>query len=545
MKFGPTPLDEAAGALLAHSVKAGKRTFKKGRLLTEADIAALAEAGVSEVTAVRLEPGEIGEDEAAERIARLFLGEGVRANAPFTGRVNLFAEHAGVLAFDRSRLDRINLVDESATVATLEPYTRVEEGQMVATVKIIPFATTESVLRRIETIAAPVGGPLLQVAAFRPKRVALVQSTLPSLKASVLDKTVEITRDRLASVRASLTGERRCEHTAAGIAATLRDCLGEKPDIVLIAGASAIVDRQDALPAGLVAAGGRITHFGMPVDPGNLILMGTIDGRPVVGLPGCARSPKLNGFDWVLARLCAGLPVGPQQIMFMGAGGLLAEIPTRGHPRATQPDGTASEAPRAPRIAGLVLAAGRSTRMGTANKLLQPVAGKPMLAHTLDALQAADIAATVVVTGHETDAIAPLLAGRDLVAVVNPNYADGLSTSLKAGLRALPRDIDGVLVCLGDMPQVTAAHINRLVAAFNPLEGRAIVVPTFEGQRGNPVLWSAEFLPAMQALSGDQGAKPLMAEHVDRLTEVEMGDAAVLLDIDTPAKLAEVTGRVA
>jgi molybdenum cofactor cytidylyltransferase len=318
-----------------------------------------------------------------------------------------------------------------------------------------------------------------------------------------------------------------------------------RPDILLIAGASAIVDRRDALPAGIVAAGGSIRHFGMPVDPGNMILMGVLDGVPVVGLPGCARSPKLNGFDWVLERLCANLPVGAQEIMAMGAGGLLAEIPSRGHPRATQPDGTANEAPRAPRIVALVLAAGRSTRMGSANKLLQPVAGKPMLAHTLDAVAEADICATVVVTGHETDAISPLLAGRDLLAVHNPNYADGLSTSLKAGLRALPHDIDGVLVCLGDMPRVSAAHLNRLIAAFNPLEGRALVVPTFEGKRGNPVLWSAEFLPAMQALSGDQGAKPLFAEHADRLAEVEMADAAVLLDIDTPAKLAEVEGNAA
>lgn len=550
MKFGPTPLSEATGALLAHSVKAGKRTLKKGRLLSEADVAVLAEAGVGEVVAVRLEAGEVGEDDAAARIAQLFLGEGVRANAPFTGRVNLFAEHAGVLALDRGRLDRINLVDESTTVATLEPYAGVEAGQMVATVKIIPFSTSETVLRRIETIAAPASSPLLRVAAFRPKRVALVQSTLASVKPSVLDKTVEITRNRLTPLGATLTAERRCDHTANAIAEAVRESLADKPDFVLIAGASAIVDRQDALPAGIVAAGGQVVHFGMPVDPGNLILIGKLEGLPLVGLPGCARSPKLNGFDWVLARLCSDLPVGPQQIMGMGAGGLLAEIPSRGHPRATQPDGTAplgstNEAPRAPRIAALVLAAGRSTRMGTANKLLQPVAGKPMLAHTLDAIAAADIAATVVVTGHQTDAVGPLLAGRELLAVHNPNYADGLSTSLKAGLRALPRDVDGVLVCLGDMPQVTAAHIGRLIAAFNPLESRAIVVPTFEGKRGNPVLWSAEFLPAMQALAGDRGAKPLMAENADRLAEVEMTDAAVLLDIDTPAKLSEVAGRVA
>ena len=545
MIFGPIPVADAAGALLAHSVRAGKRTFKKGRLLSVADIAALAAEGVAQVTAVRLEPGDVGEDEAAERIARLFPGEGVRANVPFTGRVNLFAEHDGVLVLDRNRLDRINLIDESATAATLEPFAEVKAGQMVATIKIIPFATTEAVLRRVEGVAASAEAPMLAVARFTAKRATLIQSTLPTVKPSVLDKTVGITEERLAERGASLLGERRSAHEAEPIAAAIRESLADAPDIVLIAGASAIVDRRDALPAGIVAAGGRIVHFGMPVDPGNMILMGEVDGIPVVGLPGCARSPKLNGFDWVLARLCADLPVGPQQIMAMGAGGLLAEIPSRGHPRATLPDGTASEAPRAPRIGALVLAAGRSTRMGAANKMLQIVDGRPMLASVLDAVAASECCATVVVTGHETDKISPLLAGRDLLAVHNPNFADGLSTSLKAGLRAMPLGLDGVLVVLGDMPRVSAAHINRLIAAFNPLEGRAIVVPTADGQRGNPVLWSAEFIPAMLSLEGDQGAKPLFKEFADRLAEVELADDAVLLDIDTPDKLAAVTGKVA
>jgi molybdenum cofactor cytidylyltransferase len=545
MKFGPIPASEAEGTLLAHSVRAGKLAMKKGRRLTEADVAALENAGVAEVIAARLEVGEVGEDAAAARIAAAVTGAGVRANAPFTGRVNLFAEHGGVLAFDRYRLDRLNLIDESATIATLEPYASVEADQMVATIKIIPFATSEAVLRRIETVAASVREPLIRVAPFEPKRVALIQSTLPSVKASVLDKTIDITQARLENYGAALSSERRCEHTAPSIAEALREALGDEPDIVLIAGASAIVDRQDALPAGVVAAGGEVHHFGMPVDPGNLILMGEVERVPVVGLPGCARSPKINGFDWVLARLAANLPVGSQEIMGMGAGGLLAEIPSRGLPRASKPDGTAAAAPHAPRIVAVVLAAGQSRRMGKVNKLLEQVEGKPMLSHTLDALDAADIGRTIVVTGHETDAISPLLQGRDVLAIHNPDFAEGLSTSLKAGLRALPPETEGVLVCLGDMPKVTAAHINRLIAAFNPLEGRAVLVPTFQGKQGNPVLWSAEFVPAMLSLTGDQGAKPLFAEVSDRLLEVEMADAAVLLDIDTPTKLAEVAGRVA
>lgn len=543
MIVGPTLVTEAKGTLLAHTVQAGKLVFKKGRLLSNADINHLIAANVEEVFAARLETGEIHEDEAASRIASALIGPGVKANEPFTGRVNLFSEVAGVLSIDAGRINRINLVDESATIATLPCFSTVEAGQMVATIKIIPFATHEHILQLIEIIATSQLQPLMEVSAFFHKNVALIQSILPSVKTSVLDKTVEVTTRRLDRFGAIITGEYRCDHSAIAISATLQEALFERPDILLIAGASAIVDRRDALPEGIVRAGGSIDHYGMPVDPGNMILVGQIEGIPVVGLPGCARSPKLNGFDWVLERLCANLPCGAQEIMSMGVGGLLAEIPSRGLPRATLPNGSVVKDIRAPRIAALVLAAGRSSRMGKANKLLQVVAGRPMLAFALDAAEASNACAVVVVTGHETDAVSPLLQGRDVLTVHNPDYASGLSTSLKAGLRAVPKDIDGVIICLGDMPQVTSEHLNTLIAAFNPLEGRALVVPTYNGIQGNPVLWSSEFIPALQTVVGDQGAKRLFAEFAEQMAEVEIHDNAILLDIDTPEKLALVTGQ--
>src|SRR5207247_3550875 len=160
-------------------------------------------------------------------------------------------------------------------------------------------------------------------------------------------------------------------------------------DIVFVHGASAIVDRRDVIPEAVVAAGGRVDHFGMPVDPGNLLLLGHVGDTPVLGLPGCARSPQVNGFDWVLERLVSGLPVGPREIMRMGSGGLLAEIPSRPLPRAA-----ASPAPNAkpperapppgPRIAALLLAAGQSRRMGGPNKLLADIDGRPMVARVAE-----------------------------------------------------------------------------------------------------------------------------------------------------------------
>ena len=217
----------------------------------------------------------------------------------------------------------------------------------------------------------------------------------------------------------------------------------------------------------------------------------------------------------------------------MGVGGLLIDIPTRPQPRVR--GRAAAEPARLPRIAAVVLAAGQSRRMGPANKLLAEVDGAAMLQRALAAARASQAASVLVVTGHERDRIE---AAVDAPTVHNPDYADGLSTSLAAGIAALPEDIDGAVVLLADMPFVSAAHIDRLIAAFNPLEGRSICVPTFNGKRGNPVLWGRELFADMRGVSGDVGAKHLIGANGDLLVEVPMPDAGVLRDVDTPASLA-------
>ena len=332
-------------------------------------------------------------------------------------------------------------------------------------------------------------------------------------------------------------------HEAAAVATSLAEARAAGADLLLVIGASAVVDRRDVVPAAIVAAGGTVEHFGMPVDPGNLLLFGALDGVPVIGLPGCARSPKLNGFDWVLQRVAAGLPVGRAEIMRMGAGGLLAEIPSRPLPR--QSASPAPQPPRQPRIAAIVLAAGRSSRMAPANKLLVEVDGTPMARRAVDAAIGSQAVATIVVLGNDAARVRQALAGRDATIVEASDFAQGLSASLRAGLAALPADIDGVLVLLGDMPRVASAHLDRLIAAFAPGEGRAICIPTHRAKRGNPILWDARFVPEMRALEGDQGARGLLGAHADQVCEVEMQDDAVLLDVDTPAALAALRERSA
>jgi molybdenum cofactor cytidylyltransferase len=421
----------------------------------------------------------------------------------------------------------------------LPPFAVVEPRMMVTTVKIIPFAApAEAVEHCIRLAREP--GPMLRVASFVPRSVGLIQTRLPGLKESILDKTREVTDGRLKALGCRLVLEERCDHASAELAARIRDALGRGVEILLIHGASAILDRRDVIPAAIVAAAGRIDHFGMPVDPGNLLLLGHVGERTVLGLPGCARSPKVNGFDWVLERLVAGLPVGPGEIMRMGSGGLLAEIPSRPLPRAEATPAIEAKAKakaQGPRIGALLLAAGQSRRMGGPNKLLAEIDGVPMVARVAQRLLASRARPIIAVLGNQAEAVDAALGKLPVERVSNPDFAAGLSTSLRRGIAALPEDVEGAIVCLGDMPLISGRHLDRLIAAFNPLEGRAIIVPTRRGKRGNPVLWSKRFFAEMAGLAGDVGAKHLIGEHAELVAEVEMDDDAVLVDIDTPEAL--------
>jgi molybdenum cofactor cytidylyltransferase len=542
MRFGRVPLGEAEGAILAHSARTPSRAIKKGRVLAPDDIAALAAAGVETVMAARLEAGDVGEDEAASRIAAAARGPGSACAAAFTGRCNLHAETHGVAVIDAGRLDAINLVDETVTVATVPPFEAVAPRQLLATVKIIPLAAPEAAVAEAEALARE-GGPLVRVAAFVAKTVGLVLTELPGTKASVLDTTVRILGERLAQVDASLGPARRVAHEEAAIAAAVGEVLAEGCEMVVVSGASAVVDRRDVVPAGIEAAGGVIEHFGMPVDPGNLLLLARVrDGEkrvPVIGMPGCARSPKLNGFDWVLQRIAAGLEVRARDIMLMGAGGLLKEIATRPQPR----ERAAPESKRAPRVAALVLAAGQSRRMGPSNKLLAEIDGVPMVRRVVESALASSAEPVLVVTGHEAERVCAALAGLDVTFAHNAHYAQGLSTSLRRGLATLAPEIDGALVCLGDMPEVGAGDLDSLIAAFDPLEGRAICVPVVGGKRGNPVLWGGRFFAQIAAVAGDVGARHLIGENAEAVCEVEIGNGGVLVDIDTPEALAALRRR--
>jgi molybdenum cofactor cytidylyltransferase len=532
MKFGAVAPDQAKGAIVVHSIRQDGLVLKKGTLVGEAEAAALKSAGVAAITVARLEPDDIAEDAAAAEIAAAVAGAGVHVERAFTGRANLYAEEAGVLVVDKAAIDRLNQVDPDITMATLAAFAPVVAGKMIATVKIIPFAVGSRARDRAvqEALAAR---PLVRIAPYRVRKVAVISTVLPGLADKVIEKTLRVTAERLAPAGATIVAERRVPHETKAVAQAVEQVLKAGAELVIVFGASAIADRRDVIPAAVEVVGGKVEHFGMPVDPGNLVLVAAVDGRPVLGAPGCARSPKENGFDWILARLLCGLPVTGSDIAGMGVGGLLMEIVTRPQPREIEVKPGRS-------VAAIVLAAGRSTRMGGPNKLLADIGGRPLARIVVEQVLASRARPVVVVTGHQRDKLEAALAGLDVIFAHNPDFARGLSTSLRVGIAAVPGNADGAVVCLGDMPQVRAELIDSLLGAFDPETGAFIVVPSTGGKRGNPVLWSRRFFADLATIEGDVGARYLIGAYPEAVTEVPVTDQSALVDVDTPEALQMV-----
>ena len=533
MKFGEVPLDDAAGAILAHSVRLTDGTLRKGRVLDIGDIERLRAAGMENITVAQLESGDLSENDAAVRIAAALASTGLNVTSGNTGRANLRTAVAGVIEIDADRIDRMNTVDEAIAIATVRPYEAVSEGQLAATVKVITFGVSEASVRACAEIAR-VNAPL-RLAPFGPKKIGFVQTILPGLKPAILEKASATMAARAAEMGLALFVEKRCPHVQDDIAAALGELSDAGCDIALLLGASAIVDRRDVAPQAIVLAGGKLEHLGMPVDPGHLMLMARLGSMRILGIPGSARSPRQHGFDLVLQRLVADIDVSVADIVGMGVGGLLKEIPGRPMPRAQEHDGTDDAELR---IGGLLLAAGQSRRMGRVNKLLAEIDGVPMVVHAARTMLASGAAPVVVVLGHEPEKVETALDGLNVTFVRNPAYADGLSTSLKAGLAALPADIAGAVIALGDMPGVTTADIDALIDAFEPHAGRTICVPVHDGKRGNPVLWARRYFGDMGEISGDVGARHLIGENMDQVCDVPRDNPGILIDLDTPEALA-------
>ena len=531
MRFGAVPVRDAVGAVLAHTLRAGDRVLKKGRLLSAGDVEALATGGHAEVVCARLDAGELAEDAAAARIAAAVAGAGTRLERTHTGRTNVHAAFDGLVVVDRAAIARANAIDEAITVATVPALAPARSGDMVATVKIIPFAVAEAAVAA--ATEAVRGGVAVQP--WRGCRGGLVLTRFADTPQVLLDRAAAAQRTRLERCGGGLDSLLVVAHDAAAVAAAITRQAGAGLDPILVLGASAIMDRRDVIPSALEQAGGEIVRLGMPVDPGNLLMLGRLGAGSVIGVPGCARSLKPSGFDWVLQRVCAGIAIAAGDVAAMGIGGLLDEISVRPSPRSEAP----ARADRS-RVAAVVLAAGRASRMGS-NKLIAELDGEPIVRRTVRAVLGSRARPVVVVTGHEAEAVRDALAGLDVRFVHNPDFADGMSTSLRAGIAAAGV-VHAALVCLGDMPRLEPHHLDAVIDAFAAGDPDQIVVPTYDRKRGNPVLWPSCYFTEIAELSGDVGARALIDRHADQVRLLAIDDPAILVDVDTPAALAELRG---
>ena len=525
MIFGTVDIRNSEGCYLAHSLQTAEGRISKGTFLTPDIVEQLAASGLTSVLVARLGPDDVHEDTAAQTLAQGLAGKGVKLSRARTGRVNLHAQTEGLCLFDVQTIQNANAIDEGITIATIAPNQWVPQGRMVATIKIIPYAVDDASLQKVITIVA---GSSLSVCSAITHRAALIQTRLNSTREQVLDKTRRITEDRLTPRAAELISEQRCQHTVDSLTPIIKSALQLDVNWLLIVGASAISDRRDVIPEAIIAAGGQIDRYGIPVDPGNLLLLGRIDDVTIIGLPGCSRSAKYNGLDLVMDRLACEVPITNNWLSSLSVGGLLAEIADRPTPRIV--------AKQTQQVGVIILAAGSSRRAGNTNKLLFDLGEHAMVTKVARVACASQADRVIAVTGFEHSRVEQALATTSVECHYNKAHASGMASSVIAGVSRLT-DCDAVLVCLGDMPHVSVVVINQLIDAFKANPDKSIVIPVSDGRRGNPVLFGKVFFDTLLTLEGDTGAKYLLKQYPDEIFEVAVEGDGILLDYDTQKEL--------
>lgn len=534
-----TPRD-AIGHTVVHALKTDTGRISKGSIITKDHAAALEAAAITTVTCAVAAPGDLNENEAATRLANSLKSAGITPQTASTGRVNFLAEDIGIVRYDRDILHQINAVDEGITLALVQHNQLLAAGDMVATLKIIPFFVAETSVAAVEAILADARpNALMQFHPLARKQAWLIQSRFDhqseAQSTALVAATEKVTTTRIEQLGSVMLGSTVVAHDETDIAAAVTAAHDAGAEIILIAGASAIADRGDVIPAAIEQAGGQVDHFGLAVDPGNLLLLGHYGDTKVIGMPGCARSPKLNGLDWVLHLLLAGITLDADELAEMAAGGLLMEIASRPLPRAL-----VARKLKTPRIEGVLLAAGTSSRMGAENKLLADWDGKPMIRHIAETMAGAGLDGISVILGHDAEAVAAALDGVDAKLIFNPHYRQGQSTSLRTAFDHLDQATTDLMVVLGDMPLVDRDVIDTLIAHHRNAENRAsrITLPFIDGRRSNPVIWGESFFAEMANITGDTGARPLFEAHPAAINAVPFNRPELLLDADTPEALA-------
>ncbi len=521
MKFEERKIEDCVGWCLAHSVESNSRKFAKASLVTDAIVNHLKSRGFTTLQVFQLEQGDLDEDQAAEKAANLIKGKGLTIQSAGRGRANVIAAQDG-LFLPGNAIDQLNALDDAFSAACKRPYTKVTKGDLLATIKIVPYGVPSSTFDAFEP------NQKVNVAAFSPFTATLLVGG-----SDIQPKTENILASRLSAVGGKLASTLRLRHTVKDYADAI-DISSSK--LILLLGVSAISDTRDTLPEAVRMTGGTVIKVGLPTDPGNLLMVARKGSQTIIGLPGCARSPALNGFDWVLERFAANLPLDAETLSMLGTGGLLREPADRSFPRRKK----AKEAdPSSLKVSAILLAAGHSSRSGEAHKLLSLVDDKSVIEHSAAIIAKAGISEIAAVTGDAREDVEKLLANSCATLVYNANHSMGMGTSIAEGVKSLGKECEFALISLGDMPFVQASTIEALIKASKDAFSSAILMPTFNGKRGHPVLWGQRHFSALSNLSGDVGGREIMRKHEDRVIEVPVSDPGILIDLDTPEMLKQ------
>ena len=530
MKIKSLGPQDSIGAVLAQTYNLPGKIISKGTFVTNEIVAYFKTGNVKTILCAVPEEGDIHEDEAAEAISSTIDKNHIYADKASTGRVNFKSQSLCLVRYDRDFIKEVNLVDESIAFSIVEHNQLLAEGDLIATLKIIPFFMQKKYVDRVIKILAK--AELFKIHSLKKKEVTLIQTCFEWQKKSIFTATSNVTKARLEALGCSLNNEKLINHDYDTLRAIIRSSVKNGPEILLISGASAITDRSDYIPKAILSEGGEIIQYGLAVDPGNLLLIGKVGNTTVIGMPGCARSPKLNGFDWVLQLLMADITINREELADMGAGGLLMEIASRPLPRAL----AKSVNKREKKIMGVILAAGNSTRMGKDNKLLKNIGDSPLIRNTAIEMLKSDLDSCSIVLGYQSDKVAAVIRDLNINLILNPMWEKGQASSLKAALNTLDTTYSDILIMLGDLPGIKSSHINKVIEEHLLTNNRKskITIPSFKGRKGNPVIWGRSFFQDLSNLEGDVGGRALFSEHPAAINIIEMDDPWVVTDADTP-----------
>ena len=521
---------ESKGSILAQSYNLSERKLSKGTRVSKAIVELLNKENIKSILCAVPDENDMDEDAAAEAISNAIDRNRIYAEEASTGRVNFRTPALGVVRYNRELIKKINLVDESIAFSIVEHNQLLAKNDLIATLKIIPFFASKIYVERVVALLSKY--EIFKIHRLEEKKVDFIQTYYNWQKRSIFKATSNVTRSRLDALGCLLEKETLIPHDHESLCSEIKSSLDSGAQVLLISGASAITDRSDYIPRAILSVGGEIIQYGLAVDPGNLLLIGQIGSTTVIGMPGCARSPKLNGFDWVLQLLMANIPITKEELADMGAGGLLMEIASRPLPRAL----SKSVYKRGKKIMGVILAAGNSTRMGKDNKLLRNVGDASLVRNTAVEMLNSDVDSCSIVLGYQSDKVAEVIKDLNISLILNPLWQEGQASSLKAALNTLDDTYSDLLIMLGDLPGVKSRHINTIIEEHLLTNNRRskITIPSFNGKKGNPVIWGRSFFPDLSNLEGDAGGRALFNHHPAAINLLDMDDPAGVTDTDTP-----------